>query len=357
MNKLKMHTPDLTQENIAKLAELFPDCVTESRDEQGNVSSAIDFDQLRQVLSEHVVDGAQERYQLNWPGKREALLASNAPVAKTLRPCRDESVDFGTTRNLFIEGDNLDALKLLQETYLNRIKMIYIDPPYNTGNQFIYDDDFAEYSDEYLLRSDQVDNEGNRLVANTEANGRMHSDWLSMMYARLRLARRLLNNDGVIFISIDDSEVHNLRKLCDEVFGDGQFLAQFVWKARQFTDARSKVRISTDHEYILCYAKSDTACFRGSERDETKYQNPDNDPRGDWMSRSILGLATKDQRPNLHYAIKDPTTGAVFEPPETAGWRYAPDRMQSLIDDGRILFSDFGHGASEGEKVPQRIAE
>jgi adenine-specific DNA-methyltransferase len=198
--KLKMHTPDLTAQNIQKLAELFPGCVTEIRDEAGKVTQGIDFDQLRQELSGSIVEGPRERYHLDWPGKREAILAANAPIAKTLRPSRNESVNFDTTKNLFIEGDNLDALKLLQETYLGKVKLIYIDPPYNTGNDFIYEDDFAEDADAYLLKSNQEDEGGNRLVANTDANGRFHSDWLSMIYARLKLGRNLLSEDGVIFI-------------------------------------------------------------------------------------------------------------------------------------------------------------
>ncbi len=197
MEKLKMHSPNLTQDNIARIRDLFPGCVTEAKGEDGTVKLAVDFDQLRQELAESIVEGPQERYHLNWPGKREALLAANAPIAKTLRPVREESVDFDTTKNLFIEGDNLDALKLLQETYLGKVKLIYIDPPYNTGNDFIYEDDFAEDADEYLRRSNQVDEDGNRLVANTVSNGRFHSDWLSMIYSRLRLARGLLKEDGV----------------------------------------------------------------------------------------------------------------------------------------------------------------
>ena len=219
MEKLKMHSPDLTQENIAKIRDLFPDCVTEAKDENGKLRYAVDFDQLRQELSDHIVEGPQERYHLNWPGKREALLAANAPIAKTLRPCREESVNFDQTQNLFIEGDNLEALKLLQETYLGKIKMIYIDPPYNTGNDFLYEDNFSEKSSTYLLRTEQSDDQGNKLVGNTSANGRFHSDWLSMIYPRLKLARNLLKDDGAIFISIDDNEYDNLRKICDEVFG------------------------------------------------------------------------------------------------------------------------------------------
>jgi adenine-specific DNA-methyltransferase len=235
MQKLKLHSPDLTQANIDKLAaisELFPNCVTESQGADGEVKRAVDFDQLRQELSATLVEGPQERYQLNWPGKREALLTANAPIAKTLRPCRAESVDFDTTQNLFIEGDNLDALKLLQETYLNKVKMIYIDPPYNTGKDFIYEDDFAEDNGSYFERSNQVDAAGQKLVANTEANGRFHSDWLSMMYSRLKLARNLLRDDGVIFISIDDNEVCNLSKVCDEIFGTENLLTTITVKVR-----------------------------------------------------------------------------------------------------------------------------
>ena len=213
MDKLKMHSPDLTQDNIAKIRELFPGCVTEAQGSDGKLTLAVDFDQLKQELSEAIVEGPQERYHLNWPGKREALLTANAPIAKTLRPCRKESVDFDTTQNLFIEGDNLEALKLLQETYLGKVKMIYIDPPYNTGNDFIYEDDFAESTDEFFIKSNQSDEEGNKLVANTEANGRFHSDWLSMIYPRIKLAKNLLKDDGVIFISIDDSEVDTLKRV------------------------------------------------------------------------------------------------------------------------------------------------
>ncbi|MBJ9698580.1 site-specific DNA-methyltransferase [Burkholderia cenocepacia] len=224
MEKLKMHSPNLTEDNVARIRELFPACVTEARGEDGSVKLAVDFDQLKQELSGSFVEGPQERYHLNWPGKREALLTANAPIAKTLRPMREESVDFDTTKNLFIEGDNLDALKLLQETYLGKIKIIYIDPPYNTGSDFIYEDDFSEESEEYLLRSNQKDSQGSRLVANTEANGRFHSDWLSMIYPRLKLARNLLAEDGVIFVSIDDSESANLKHLLGEIFGEGNFI-------------------------------------------------------------------------------------------------------------------------------------
>lgn len=254
MDKMKMHSPDLSQENITKIRALFPDCVTEAADEQGNIRLAVDFDQLRQTLSDHIVEGPQERYRLDWPGKREALLTANAPIAKTLRPCREESVDFDTTQNLFIEGDNLDALKLLQESYLGKVKMIYIDPPYNTGNDFIYDDDFSENSDTFLLRSNQSDEQGGRLVANTDSNGRFHSDWLTMIYARLKIAKKLLSDQGVIFISIDDGEVHNTRAICNEVFGTENFVECFVWKKSYGGGPKEKYAV-TQHEYVLMFAK------------------------------------------------------------------------------------------------------
>ena len=350
MDKLKLHSPDLTQANIDKLAALFPNCVTETRAADGTLQTAIDFDQLRQELSGSIVEGSAERYQLNWPGKREALLTANAPIAKTLRPCRAESVDFDTTQNLFIEGDNLDALKLLQETYLGKVKMIYIDPPYNTGNDFIYEDDFSESTSNYLQRSNQKDEAGQRMVANTESNGRFHSDWLSMMYPRLKLARNLLRDDGVIFISIDDHEQANLKRLCDEIFGAENFIAQFVWKARKFTDARATTNVSTDHEYILTYARRTDISLRGIERDESKFSNPDDDKRGSWMSRSILGLATRDQRPNLHYDIIEPITGRVFPPNPATGWRYSQEKMRELISVESILFPVKDNGRPREKK-------
>lgn len=231
MTKLKLHTPNLIAENIEKLAALFPNCITEAKDDKtGQLKQAIDFGQLRQELSDYIVEGPRERYHLDWPGKREALLAANAPIAKTLRPYREESVDFDTTKNIFIEGDNLDALKLLQETYLGKVKLIYIDPPYNTGNELIYEDDFSEDAQSYFRRSNQTDIVGNRMIANNESNGRFHSDWLSMMYPRLKLARNLLCDDGVIFISIDDHEADNLRKICVEIFGEENILGRLVWK-------------------------------------------------------------------------------------------------------------------------------
>jgi len=256
MEKLKMHSPDLTEQNIDRIAELFPQVITEALDADGNPTRAVDFDALRQELSDHIVEGPQERYQLDWPGKRAAAFAANAPIAKTLRPIREESVDFDTTKNLFIEGDNLDALKLLQESYLGKVKLIYIDPPYNTGNDFVYEDDFAESSADYLARSGQKSDTGDRLVANTEANGRFHSDWLSMMYPRLKLARNLLASNGLVLISIDDGEVGSLRLIVDEVFGHGNFIGTLIHqRAKGGGNARHLVR---GHDYILAIARDIT---------------------------------------------------------------------------------------------------
>ncbi len=337
MDKLKMHSPNLTQENIEKLAALFPSCVTEARADDGSVKRAIDFDQLKQELSDHIVDGPRERYQLNWPGKKEALLAANSPVAMTLRPASAESVNFETTKNLFIEGDNLDTLKLLQETYLNKIEMIFIDPPYNTGNDFIYDDDFSEDSAGYLVRSVQVDSAGGRLLANTESNGRFHSDWLSMMFSRLRLARNLLASNGLIFISIDDHEADKLQLICHEIFSEQCFIGRLIWKRRQTVDSRAKTGLSVDHEYILVYCR-DAARLRGQLIDLDKFKNPDNDPRGPWWSADLTGLATKEQRPNLHYDLVDPQTAIAYMCPESSGWRYSKETMGKLVAEKRILW-------------------
>ncbi|ABM04215.1 DNA methylase N-4/N-6 domain protein [Psychromonas ingrahamii 37] len=253
MDKLKMHSPNLVDQNLEKMAELFPNCITEAKDELGQLKKSIDFDLLKQELSRHIVDGPQERYQLNWPGKREALLTANAPIAKTLRPCREESVNFDTTENLFIEGDNLDALKLLQETYLGKVKMIYIDPPYNTGNDFIYKDDFAENADSYAKKSNQQDEIGNRLVANTDSNGRYHSDWTSMIYSRLRLARNLLTEDGVIFMSIGQEEVAASCQILNEVLGENNFIT--IISRVMKTGGQKGVHFSPCVDYILVYAK------------------------------------------------------------------------------------------------------
>ena len=253
MDKLKMHTPNKADENFAKLAAMFPNAVTETIDENGEVVRAIDKDVLMQEISCKVVDGKEERYQFTWPDKKKSVLLANAPISKTLRPCREESVDFDNTKNLYIEGDNLEVLKLLQETYLGKIKMIYIDPPYNTGNDFVYNDDFTISISEYLANSGQYDENGNQMVKNTESNGRFHTDWLNMIYPRLRLAKNLLTEDGAIFISIDENEVNTLKNVCDEVFGRSNFIAEMIWAAGRKNDSKY---ISVSHEYILCYFRN-----------------------------------------------------------------------------------------------------
>lgn len=345
-----MTSPDLTHTNIDKLAALFPSVATEILDADGSPKKAIDFDLLRQELSDRVVEGQKERYQLDWPGKRAAAFAANAPIAKTLRPVREESVNFDSTKNLFIEGDNLEALKLLQESYLGKVKLIYIDPPYNTGNDFVYDDDFAETAEDYLLRSGQTDDTGARLVANPEANGRFHSDWLSMIYPRLKLARNLLSDDGIIAISIDDNELASLRVVGDEVFGSSAFIGALTWRRRPTSDSRNYSRVSVDHEYVLLYGRTSSSRLKGRGIDESKYKNPDNDPRGNWTSENLTGLATADQRPNLHYDLIDPTTGLVYPPNPSRGWSKGKETMDRLIADGRILWPKSPDGRPREKK-------
>lgn len=255
IEKLTMKTPSLADRNFAALAELFPNAITETIDENGRVVRAIDKDVLSQEINTHVVEGREERYQFTWPDKRKSILIANSPIAATLRPCREESVDFDTTENLYIEGDNLDVLKLLRETYLNRVKMIYIDPPYNTGNDFIYEDDFSEKAEAFLRRDKQVDELGNRLTPNLDSNGRFHTDWLNMIYPRLKVARDILADDGVVFVSIDDNETENLKKICNEIYGESNFLAQFVWVKKKKGSHLSKTTRSMT-EYVLCYSKS-----------------------------------------------------------------------------------------------------
>ena len=312
MKKMKLHTPNLTEINIERIQELFPNCVTEAHDEKGQLRLAVDFDQLRQELSDHIVEGPQESYHLNWPGKRQALLMANAPIAKTLRPCREDSVDFDTTENLFIEGDNLDALKLLQETYLGKIKMIYIDPPYNTGKDFIYKDKFEESAEEYLLESNQKDANGNHLVDNLESNGRFHSKWLSMMYPRLKLARNLLKQDGVIFISIDDNEVSNLRKICDEIFGVENFLAEFprvTKKAGKSTD-----QVAKNNDFVVCYRNSEDLCINSYIHIDAGFKHSDEyyDERGKYKLSQPLDYSSIQYSPSLDYEIE--INGIILRP-------------------------------------------
>lgn len=306
MEHLNMQSMDKVAANVAKIRELFPNCVTERINNEGQLEHAIDFDMLKQELSDHVVDGLQERYQFTWPDKRKAILAANAPINKTLRPCREESVDFDNTENLYIEGDNLEVLKLLQETYLGKVKMIYIDPPYNTGNDFVYGDDFKQSADEYIDNSGQLDEEGNRLVANTESNGRFHTDWLNMMYPRLNLAKDLLSEDGVISISIDENEVENLKRCCKEIYGESNYIATIISKMNPRGSQSSK-DIAITHEYILVIAKSKEYQVNGLElteeqEKEYKYQ----DAMGCYR---LLGLrkrgadSRREDSPSMYFPI------------------------------------------------------
>ena len=346
MDKLNMHTPNLADENYAKLAALFPNAVTESIDpETGEVVRAIDKDVLMQEINTHVVEGREERYQFTWPDKRKAVLAANAPISAALRPVRADSVGKDGTpggwdsENLYIEGDNLDVLKLLRETYLGKVKMIYIDPPYNTGNDFVYPDDFAEDTDSYMARSGQYDEQGNRLTPNPESNGRFHTDWLNMMLPRLRIAKEILSPDGFIFISIDDNEMSNLSKVADEVFGKQNFVTAFIWR-RRVPSAMSSVNWSVDHEYVFCYRKSTQADLRGNDKTYEKYSNPDNDPRGPWMADNLTVGMTSTQRPNQAYDLVDPKTGKVYPFNPNRVWAFIPESMQHMIEEGRIVFPD-----------------
>ncbi|WP_296035053.1 site-specific DNA-methyltransferase [uncultured Gemmiger sp.] len=361
MEKLKMQTANKADENFKKLAAMFPNAVTETINENGEVVRAIDKDVLMQEISCKVVDGNEERYQFTWPDKKKSVLLANAPINRTLRPVREDetvptgadsegkpycstgSVDFDTTENLYIEGDNLEVLKLLQETYLGKIKMIYIDPPYNTGNDFVYEDDFAQNTDEYLANSGQFDEEGNRMVQNTESNGRFHTDWLNMIYPRLKLAKDLLADDGAIFISIDDNEVKNLMAMCDEVFGTSNFLATFVWQ-KKYGPANDAKGVSATHEYILLYGKNSDVWMPGllprSDEQLKAYKNPDNDPRGVWRASD---LSARTYSASCDYIITGPT-GLKFSPPPSRSWIVNKESYQNLLADNRITFGSDGTG-------------
>lgn len=375
MKKLKMHSPNQTEDNVARIRELFPNCVTEAKDERGLVRYAVDFDQLRQELSDHVVEGPQERYQLNWPGKRESLLGANAPIAKTLRPARSESVNFDTTRNLFVEGDNLEALKLLRDTYLGKVKLIYADPPYNRkkGNNLVYRDDFVGNTFEYLESSNQIDDSGNRLVANSESNGRFHSDWLTMMYQRLRVCRHLLAPNGVIMISIDDAESSNLIAICNEIFGEENFVGTLIWK--NATD-NNPTNIAIEHESIHVFAR-DKGSLEGVWKSEisdvkdvlikigaeltAKYTDESwlQSAYTDWFRASKSQLGTLDRykyidaggvytgsqsvhnpgKEGYRYDVLHPVTGKACKEP-LMGYRFPKETMDKLLAEGKILFGD-----------------
>ena len=352
MEKLKLHTADMAERNIELLGQMFPNCLTETINADGKLVRAIDFDKLRQELACEVVEGAEERYQFTWPDKRAAIRLANAPINKTLRPCREESVDFDNTENLYIEGDNLEVLKLLRENYLGKVKMIYIDPPYNTGNDFVYNDDFAQGKAEFEAQSGLFDEEGRRMadpmVQNTESNGRFHTDWLNMIYPRLKVAKDLLADDGVIFISIDDNEVRNLRNVCDEVFGEQNFIANLIWQ-KKFSRANDAKYFSTMHDHILCYCKvniyaSDNGWQIGllprGEEIPSGYTNPDNDPRGVWTS---VILSAKSGSESLVYEIETPSGRKVL-PPSGRYWCCNKETFTKWKNDGRIWFGADGNG-------------
>lgn len=342
MYKLQMQTPNLTSQNIDKIAALFPNCITEMLDEEKSTPDhkvykrGINFELLKQMLSPDVVDG-DEAYEFTWVGKKASIVEANKPIRKTLRPCPEESKNWDDTENLYIEGDNLEVLKLLQESYLGKVKMIYIDPPYNTGNDFIYADDFMRSQDEENRQMGMYDEDENRLFKNNDSNGRFHSDWCSMMYSRLMLARNLLTDDGVIFISIDDNEYATLKELCDSIWGESGFLATFVWK-RRASSALDQSKCSTDHEYVLAYKMKNFKAFRGIDKDYKGYSNPDNDPRGPWTTGDLTVGMTADMRPNQFYDLVDPKTGIVYKPNYNRVWSYIPESMAELIADNRIVF-------------------
>ena len=348
METLKMHSLDGVQRNIELIGKLFPNAITEVK-RNGKVEHAIDFDVLRQELSDSIVEGREERYQFTWPDKKKAMLAANAPITATLRPVVADSVGKDGTpggfdsENLYIEGDNLEVLKLLQETYLGKVKMIYIDPPYNTGNDFVYEDDFAQSTEDYMGNSGQYDEEGNRLVTNTESNGRFHTDWLNMIYPRLKIAKDLLADDGAVFISIDDNEVKNLMAMCDEVFGTSNFLATFVWQ-KKYGPANDAKGVSATHEYILLYGKNSDVWMPGllprSDEQLKAYKNPDNDPRGVWRASD---LSARTYSASCDYIITGPT-GLKFSPPPSRSWIVNKESYQNLLADNRITFGSDGTG-------------
>lgn len=342
MEKLNMQTTNIVDENIKRIGELFPNCLTERLDVNGKPEMAIDFDTLRQELSRYIVEGNEERYLFSWPDKRNAIRLANAPTTDTLRPCRNESVDFDSTKNLYIEGDNLQVLKLLRENYLGKVKMIYIDPPYNTGNDFVYNDDFAQSADEYIHNSGQLDEEGNRLVANTESNGRFHTDWLNMIYPRLKVAKDLLSEDGVIFISIDDNEEENLRKICNEIYGEQNFLTDIIWKHTQ-QSKNDELYFSRQYNHTLCFCKRIEKLhrfyFSRTEEDNKNYSNPDNDPKGLWRSGDVR---SPNFRKTLCFDIIAPN-GNIIKAPDN-GWRWSEDSIKEKICSGEIVFKKDNSG-------------
>lgn len=354
--KLKMHSMNNIDANIQKIGALFPNCITERKNEEGIIEPAIDFDILRQELSSVVVEGADERYQFTWPDKKKSIILANAPVNKTLRPCRKESVNFDTTENLYIEGDNLEVLKLLQETYLGKIKLIYIDPPYNTGNDFVYDDDFSENTSEYLANSGQFDDLGNRLVKNIDSNGRFHTDWLNMIYPRLKVAKDLLREDGVIFISIDDNEKDNMKKICDEIFGQSNFFSCVSWH-RNYASANDSKTFANVIDYVLIYRKSDAFTrnlLPRTEKQNSLYKYDSNDGKGRWRSDN---LSVRTYSASYDYPITNPNTGVVYNPPSGRSWITNKETMQKWIDENRVFFGQKGDGAPQLKRYLSEVQD
>ena len=338
MDKLRMQSSNGVEDNITKIAQLFPDCVTETVDERsGQPKHLIDFEKLKQNLSDSVMSERAERYQFTWPDKSKAILLANSPINATLRPCREDSVDFDNTQNLYIEGDNLDVLKCLKETYLHKVKMIYIDPPYNTGNDFVYEDDFAQSSEEYLANSGQFDEQGNRMFTNAESNGRFHTDWLNMIYPRLKVARDLLTDDGVIFISIDDNEEKNLRNICDEIFGAENRIETIVWKNKYGAGAYTVGFISV-HEYVLCYSKKKISNITSEldEEGQAVYSKKDEKYaiRGGYMTQPLM-TNSLGNRPNLMYPIE--YKGVSIYPRKQ--WVWSQERLQNAINNNEVEFN------------------
>lgn len=357
MEKMRMESLNLTSRNVEKIETLFPNCITESRDENGQLKKSVNFKMLKQMLSDDIVDG-DEAYEFTWVGKKESIVEANKPIRKTLRPAPEESVDWDNTENLYIEGDNLEVLKLLQESYLGKVKMIYIDPPYNTGNDFIYNDDFKVSNEEYAEESGEYDEDGNRMFKNTDSNGRFHSDWCSMMYSRLLVAKNLLREDGVIVISMDDSEIDALKNICNEIFGEKNLVSEIPWQSR--ASIQNDTDFSVNHEYICIYAKNrrqtnrrlkesnkdtwhkkDSFVCRPLPMSDCDFSNPDNDPRGIWKADPF---DAPNVRPNLTYEIKNPNTGEVHLPPNGRHWRMSEDRYKEELLDNRIIFSKDGLG-------------
>jgi adenine-specific DNA-methyltransferase len=347
---------DMVNENLEALKNIFPEAFTEDLSASGDgQAGGVDFEVLRQLLGDSL-DESEEKYGLTWHGKKMARQIALTPSLGTLRPCPEESVDWDTTQNLFIEGDNLEVLKLLQKSYANKVKMIYIDPPYNTGKEFIYPDKFQDNLDNYLRYTGQKDDDGFKISSNTESSGRYHTNWLNMMYPRLKLARNLLKDDGVIFISIDDNEVANLRKIGDELFGEENFITDIIWEKRYGRSNDAKLMASSiDH--LLLYRKSDIL-FRmrepRTEKSNSIYSNPDNDPRGPWTSVSFVSQRTKDERPNLSYTIKNPFTGIEFQHP-TNSWKYSEDKYKTLLSENRFYWGK--NGTQDHPRIKRFLSE